>query len=60
MTNKDILLSIIVVFISLYIFICFEDMINRKEFIDSSISTKGRIIRSFLYVIIQNQYGFGL
>ncbi|WP_378185647.1 hypothetical protein ACE939_11095 [Aquimarina sp. W85] len=42
----------------LYMFIFFEDFVFDENYIDSAITTKDRGVRSIIYVITQNKYGF--
>lgn len=51
--------SLILCLIGLYMFISFEDWMN-KEFVDHSINSKGRFWRTVLFGIAQNKFGYWL
>ena len=42
----------------LYMFIFFEDFVLNKGYVDGAITTKNKGVRSLIYVIAQNKYGF--
>jgi len=50
--------SLILCLVGLYISIFFDDFIIDLEYVDDAITTKNRAIRSIIYSISQNKYGY--
>lgn len=51
------LFSLLLFAASVYLFVCYDDWMN-DEFVDTSISSKGRGYRAILYSIAQTKYGY--
>ncbi|MEW7278183.1 hypothetical protein ABW636_06275 [Aquimarina sp. 2201CG1-2-11] len=50
--------SLILCLVGIYMFVCFDDFALDKEYVNDAIGTKSRAIRSLLYTITQNKFGY--